>query len=162
VVRLWRVNLNAVTHGHASAVIRLSMMMVVIIMVRVMIVIARPARAPDRAGFGTLDGRRAHERIGTEHEATSDGLAGLGMFGQRRILDRLAQFESPHLFARPRHGFIDVGDHSAEMRLHSQTRGFGPTMPDSNFQTLTPGSKGKDGVDWEAGSLSGPVPVVAG
>ena len=91
------------------------MMVVVVVMMIVVIVISRPLRAPGRARFRTLDGRRTHEWIGAEHQAAADGFTGLGVFRQRSILDRLAQLETPRFFARLRHGFIDVGDHSTAM-----------------------------------------------
>src|SRR5688500_11858964 len=97
------------------------MMVVVVVMMIVVIVIGRPLQGTGAAGLGTLDGRRTHEGIGAEHQAAADGLTRFRVFRQWGILNRLPQLETPHFFARPREGFIDVGDHSAGKELCPKT-----------------------------------------
>jgi len=93
------------------------MMMVVVTMrVMIVVVICLTPSARGGAGLGTLDGGRTHKGVGAEDQAAANGLAGLGVFRERRILDRLAKLETPHLLSGPRQGFVDVGDHT-EMGL---------------------------------------------
>lgn len=91
------------------------MMMIVVVMMMMIVVVVMPARGSLGPRGGTLDGRRAHERIRAEHDAAADRLAGRGMLRQWRILDGLAEFVTPHRFSGARQGFIDVGEHKKEI-----------------------------------------------
>ena len=85
--------------------------MVVVVIVMIVVVVVVPRSGGLGSWFGALDGGCTHERIRAQHDTAADRLAGRRMLRQWRILDRLADFETPHFLSGARQGFIDVGEH---------------------------------------------------
>src|SRR5688500_11797141 len=92
--------------------------MVVVVIVRIVVVVVPPRSRGLGSRFGALDGGCTHERIRAQHDTAADRFAGRGMLRQWRILDRLADFETPHLLSGAWQGFIDVGEHGNRVWWH--------------------------------------------
>lgn len=88
------------------------MVMVIVPVMVVGVVIGLFATAGTLAtGLGALDGGLADEELGAEDNAAADGLAGLGVLGERGVFDGLEDLVATGFLAGAGNRFVDVGDH---------------------------------------------------